>query len=319
MRVILNSDILYHPQFVTSRLSTRLQTFLTKCAESRHIIVIPSTALLEFQRQQTVLAEQVSREIEDAYTLLDRYEISYTRVEPPTRLPHPDLIGLISALGAEVEVEQPTVADYEEAHRRACLHLAPQPPDSKNDEMRDLIIWMVALRVTERDAGALLVSRDGVHTHHLGDAEARAASLGRVDSLEEALEYLDVETPTTGVFSQLLTAVWPELVAAGLPLSLEPSILTVTRTSFIQGAQGPAEARCMMTARTQDGKTFRASVVIRSADGAMTGASFSDISVDGKLTQPHERAVAPTRKIATGWDAYGDRLAALREVIGGDR
>jgi hypothetical protein len=50
----------------------------------------------------------------------------------------------LRATGVQLEVENPKLEDYRNAERRACLHLSPQPPETKSDEMRDLVIWEVA-------------------------------------------------------------------------------------------------------------------------------------------------------------------------------
>ena len=73
--------------------------------------------------------------------------------------------------------------------------------------MRDLVIWMVALRVARRDGGAILVSRDEVHTEERGDEEARSAGLLRARSWDEALEQLGRESPAGALARQLLEAV----------------------------------------------------------------------------------------------------------------
>jgi hypothetical protein len=90
----------------------------------------------------------------------------------------------LRATGVQLEVENPKLEDYRNAERRACLHLSPQPPETKSDEMRDLVIWKVALRVAKRDGKAILVSRDHVHSDERGEA-AEACGLLRVQSLDD--------------------------------------------------------------------------------------------------------------------------------------
>jgi hypothetical protein len=83
----------------------------------------------------------------------------------------------LRATGVQLEVENPKLEDYRNAERRACLHLSPQPPETKSDEMRDLVIWEVALRVAKRDGKAILVSRDHVHSDERGDKSQKNEEL----------------------------------------------------------------------------------------------------------------------------------------------
>jgi hypothetical protein len=195
MKVLLNSDILFQTHLATKGLSRDLQTLFQACVDNGHGLVIPLTSKLEFDRNQAEHAARERRRIDDAYKTLDKYGIQHEEAPAIDRVKLPDLMWLIQESGVEASLEDPTEEDLREAHRRACLHENPHPPDAKTDEMRDLVIWMIALRISKAEGGALLISRDEVHTHSRGDKEALDSGLIRVDSLEKALDYFEVETP----------------------------------------------------------------------------------------------------------------------------
>jgi len=58
MKIILNSDILYDKQLVVDNVTKKPQKLFRACAEMGHVIVIPLTALLEFNRKQSELVEK---------------------------------------------------------------------------------------------------------------------------------------------------------------------------------------------------------------------------------------------------------------------
>lgn len=257
MFIVLNSDVLWTGRFSTA-LPNSLQRFVDACRDQDHRIIIPLTTLLEFNRRQS---DQVSKErnaLRLAYATLDRLGITYDGRDPDAVIIAPDLLSLITSSGTAVEVTEPTLEDYQEAHRRACLHLVPQPPDTKGDEMRDLIIWMTAIRIADENDGALLISNDVVHTHNRGNDEASAVRLTRVHSIEEALEYLEVETPAGQLFRAILVPAWAALAEEGIPVPGSPTVLSVSNPIFIQGSHGLASASCTMKVRATDNQIIQA-------------------------------------------------------------
>jgi hypothetical protein len=80
-------------------------------------------------------------EVEHAYEVLRRAGVPFEEREAAKLFIVPDIAELFRASGAKVEIEDPTLDDFNDAHRRACLHLSPQPEETKSDEMRDLVIW----------------------------------------------------------------------------------------------------------------------------------------------------------------------------------
>jgi len=62
MKVIINSDIIYHSQLVIDNMSKPLQTLFRACSERGHAIIIPLTTLYEFNRKQSELVpEEISK------------------------------------------------------------------------------------------------------------------------------------------------------------------------------------------------------------------------------------------------------------------
>lgn len=317
MKVILNSDILRDERLVTDDVSKRLRMFYRACADKGHVIVIPQTALLEFNRKQYELLDKTTSDLRLAYDLLDRFKISHSRVDPSEMVKLPDLVGLIEKQEVKVIVEEPTLEDFQDAHRRACLHKCPHISAKKSDEMRDLIIWVIALRLAKQGGGALLVSRDEVHNNALGDSEAMETGLVRVKGVEEAELYLDVDvgTPVARLVEQLLTPVWSDLLSQGLPLSSQVSPLGVSRASFVQGVRGPSSVICAIKAKTPDGKTLRAETEIHANDGVITELKLSDITVDGELWGDGFFIIQPNKVWNYERDDYENRLSDLMQIL----
>lgn len=317
MKVILNSDILHDERLVIDIVSKRLNKFLQSCADKGHVIVVPLTALLEFNRKQSELLSKTISELEQAYDLLDRLKISYSRVDPSEKVRLPDLVGIIKKQKVKVIVEEPTLEDFQEAHRRACLHEYPHAPNKKTDEMRDLIIWVLALRLAKQGGGALLLSRDEIHNNERGDSEAMENGLVRVRSVEEAEWYLnvDVGTPAARLVEQLLTPVWGDLLAQDLPLASQPSPLGVYQVSFVQGALGPSSVICSIKAKTPDRKTLSAEMEIHTSDGIITELKLSDININGEPWKDGFLAIQPNKAWSYEKDDYENRLNSLMQIL----
>lgn len=317
MKVILNSDILHDERLVIDNVSRRLKAFLLACTDKGHIIVIPLTALLEFERKQSELVSKTISELEKSYDLLDRLKISYSRADPSEKVKLPDLIGMIQNQKARVTVEEPTLEDFQEAHRRACLHECPHTLEKKSDEMRDLLIWVIALRLAKQGGGALLLSRDEVHSNAIGDSEAKENGLFRVKSFEEAEWYLDVDVGTSAAMlvEQLLAPVWSDLLSQGLPLSDQVSSLGVSRPSFVQGVRGPSSVICAIKIKTPDGKTLSAETEIHTSNGIITEVKLSNITVNGELWGDGFLTIQPDKVWSYEGDDYDDRLNALMQIL----
>jgi len=134
------------------------------------------------------------REAEQAIAVLKAMNSALPEIPIP-KLPSLGVVDALRATGVTVEIEDPALDDYREAETRAALHLAPHPPLSDSDEMRDLVIWQVAIRIAKRDGGACMVSRDEVHVHERGASEAGGVRLYRARNFEEAVEVLLQKSP----------------------------------------------------------------------------------------------------------------------------
>ncbi len=315
MIVIINSDILYHQYLISERFSPSFERLLDACAQGGHEVLIPETALLEFRRSQAEFAAGQRSKLQNAYRTLTDLGVVFQRQEPDALIREPDLMALLVARGVRVATEIPTLADYGDAHRRACLHQAPHPAQSKSDEMRDLVIWAIALRVAAGAHGAVLLSRDDVHSGVLGDTEAAGVHLVRVRSCEEALEFFQVKTPAGEMATAIMALVWPELVGAGLPLPVGPSVTGISGVRFVHGQNGPRSAMFSVKARSDKGGDFGAKVGVEIEDGVVSRVGLSDVRVDEERWRDGSMGVV-VKKPLPGWaDDYQERLAALRGMV----
>jgi hypothetical protein len=110
MRVVVNSDILYqgHPMVM---LPERLGRLAEACRDGGHAIVLPETALLEFNRKQGALVGRAEEELRSAYAALDKHGIDHASPDPAQVVSAPDLPALLGATGVPVEVDVPTLDD----------------------------------------------------------------------------------------------------------------------------------------------------------------------------------------------------------------
>lgn len=316
MKIILNSDILFNTFLIKNNLSKNFQELFSICQKKGHVIIIPLTTLLEFDRAQLESLNKKTLKLEKAYMLLEGLNIKFTRVEPPEVIKKPDLIELVKKSGVEVRVENPTNDDYLEAHKRACLHECPHAPEKKSDEMRDLIIWMIALRYAQQDGNAILISRDEVHVNPRGDNEANSVGLIRFKSEEEVLEYFEVETPAGKLIKQLIMPIWEDLLKAGLPLNQDISIVGVAQPRFIQGAEGISNAYCLIRLRTLDGKMLKTNIAMKIDNNVIVELELSEIMIDENPWDKKQLALIPNKAISPEKDDYKERIDSLKELIG---
>jgi hypothetical protein len=198
------------------------------------------------------------------------------------------------------------------------LHKCPHPPEKKSDEMRDLVIWMSALRLASQDGRALLVSKDEVHVHPRGDDEATKAGLLRSNGIDEALKLLADLDPADKLMKQLLISVWQDLVKTGLPLDAQMSV-NVKEPKFIQGGKGLSGAHCVLEAITSDKKTISATTEIDINNGIIKRVNLSDIHVANELWQKPSVTLMPDKTSDIEQDDSRERFTALREVLGGEQ
>jgi hypothetical protein len=311
MYVILNSDLLYTTYLIKDRLPASLEDLCKVCVEHSITICMPETTLLEFSHKQQGHAERERHILSKAYERLAEYGIKYEYHNPSDLILVSDLVQLMCDAGATVEVVIPTEDELRKAHRRACLHEPPLSSDSKSNEMRDIIIWLIALRIAREQGAALLLSADRVHKAESGEAEAASAGLQRADSIEQGLELLEYESPSTELARKLLEPAWDSLVEAGLPLQLPVVVKSVRDSKFKQGVGDLKTAHFRLKGITGDGKTFETDVDLKTSDNRRI-ISLSRVELDNQPLSDAVVEIEEARKL----EDYEDRLAALREILG---
>lgn len=255
--------------------------FLLACRDKGHEIVIPLTTLFEFNKKQNEYVNKEILALNNASTKLIDYGVNVEEFKPSDLVKPPDLIQLIKATGISCILEEPTKNDYENAHRRACLRESPHPPDTKSDEMRDLIIWEISLRVAKENSGAILMSRDEVHTHHRGDKEASEYGLIRCDSIERAYESLNIETISAQKIKYLIRKVWNKIIDSNLPIVNGGQVVSITKPIFIDTDRGSSIVTCNAKFHTGDGKELASLLSIEFTDDHPFVVEFKDIKING--------------------------------------
>lgn len=311
MRVFLNSDITFHPELVRGQLTRRLSDLASACRDHGHVLVLPRTTILEFRRQQELARTRMKAQLQSALELLDEFGVHHENVVVDDAV---SLVGLdewFRPSGVRVEVHEPTAEDLLRAHDKACLHAPPMKPDSKSDEMRDLVIWEMAIR-SACEAPTLLVSADEVHVGDLGEAEAAQCGLLRARSIEDALDVLQVSTPARQTLTDLFTAVWEDLRAAGLPIDAEVSLGRVQEPRFVQGSVGLSEVSALTSLPTATGDQLQAYVRFKIDGARIVGVSVSSI---GTSPVKADVNVATDKPWAVEPPDMEERRRGLREVL----
>ncbi len=315
MKIILNSDVMFTSKLIRARLPSRLHDLATECARTGVVIAIPRTTLLEVERRQKELVTEAISELERAYNALKEAEISFEEKNSSEVFSVPDVVELFKHLGVKVEIVEPTLEDYHDAHLRACLHLNPQPPGRKSDEMRDLLIWVMALRLA-KDGGGILLSRDEVHTHDRGNEEADTAGLLRANDIGEGLELLGVESPSGKLVRILLDPIWQDLRNAELPLPPTIGLRKVENATFVRGERGIESAKFDLHLGSLSGGMLKASVDIAIQGEDITDVTIRQINVDGELWRDGALTIRTNKNVPLVASSSEEALAALREVLG---
>lgn len=314
MLVLVNSDILFRT-YLIRELPAEIRDLADSCGKHHIPIVIPQTALLEFQHKQDLRATDEHNAIRNAITILDSYAIGHDDIDLEDLVVRPDLVHLLQETGADIEVEEPTLADYQEAHRRACFHLPPTPPDTKSDEMRDLVIWVQSVRLAKERGQLLLLSRDKVHVGPLGNAEASEVGITRVKTMEDALGYLELQSPAGRLAQGLLEEAAPALREEGLPLTDPVEVRFVRRPKFVQADFGLSEADFEVEASTTDERSFVARIHL-SRDRELTHVSVSEALLGDEKIEDLEISFTTPVAVLADPSIYGQRIEALRQVLG---
>jgi hypothetical protein len=280
MKILFNSDLLFATSLIKDKLPRQVLDFLLECHSKGHEIVIPLTTLLEFNKKQKEFVDKEITDLANARTKLTDYGINVEEFRSSDLVKPPDLIQLIRATDISCTLEEPTKNDYDNAHRKACLRENPHPPDTKSDEMRDLVIWEISLRIAKENNGAILMSRDEVHTHHRGDKEACECELIRCNSIERAYESLSVETVSAQKIKELIAKVWNEIINSTLPISDGDQVVSIRNPIFIDTKSGTTIVNCNVNFQSGDGKKIASSLSIQFTDSQPLVLEFKDIISD---------------------------------------
>ena len=246
-------------RLLATGLARHIDDFCREAAQSGAILVLPGTVVLEHERHQTRLYKDAIANLRTAASTLSQCGINVPPFDAEVQIRNVDLTETLKATGILVEVHEATIDDYRDAERRASLHLPPQSPDTKTDEMRDLVIWAIALRIARRDSVAILISRDEIHSDELGSTEAAAAGLRRAKTLDDALDHLGRTSPATALARSVLAAVWIQLRETGLPLPDEVPLRRFSRLQFSADDEGRVNAKLSFEITTAEGKRLQPS------------------------------------------------------------
>jgi hypothetical protein len=314
VRIILNSDVLYG-DFVSHGLPREVQRLAEACGPTGHNIVLPLTTVLEMKHRQDDLVREARLKLTQARAILSQQGIHVADFDETNVVRDIEVVALFKQLLSTTEVVTPTLEDYEDAHRRASLREAPHPAKIKSDEMRDLVIWAIAVRLSREDGRAILLSKDEVHVNSSGHEESAQVGLVRLGSVQEALEYMEISTPAGELMEGMLSSWWNELRAEGLPIGLHPSLRTVSDVQFIQGRSGPAQANGSIKLQGDHDASITADVEMRLPENATASLSLTNILVDKKPHAPihvtHQKSV-PKASVD-----YEERMQSLRDILGG--
>jgi hypothetical protein len=315
MRIILNSDVLYSTRLFTTGLPKHIEDFCRKAAEFGAILALPRTVILESQRQQQKLCDEAMTKLEDAASLLREWGVGVPTFSASVLVQRIDVLSALRTTMIKVEVHDPTLEDYRDAELRASLHLSPQAPDTKTDEMRDLIIWTIALRLARHDGGAILVSRDEIHLHERGSGEANTAKLHRAKTFDEALDLLGAINPAVALARSVLAGIWNELKLAGMPLPEEVPSGRFSRLLFATDEEGHANTNLSFELSTDDGP-LTGNARIFQASRETIKVDLTGLQMRGQQWKAGELSVTVLGELPKITQPLGERLTKLRGLIG---
>jgi len=315
MRIVLNSDILHTDRPAAAGLPNHLDRFCRDARDAGAILVLPRTTLLENQRHQERLVEQSIARVEAAMELLGSYGVQVPAVNVRDLVGSDDVLTTLSATGVNVETVDPTLTEYRAAEERACLRLAPHPPEAKSDEMRDLVIWEVALGIARRDGAAILLSRDNLHSDDRGAEESRAAGLLRAKTVEEALDLLGSASPAAVRAREILSIVWSSLCSAGLPLEETMTVQRVSNVEFVADAEGRLSSTLHFSAPS-DGGEFEAVLGVAQRDPHTIEVELREMQLDGRPWGPGTTILSADGELPRADGSGQEELEELRRLIG---
>lgn len=323
MKILINSDMLIGVGLGTkdnAELDTSFAELVKTAREKDVELVVPKTAALEHEHHISEIIEgRRSKLLNCANTLrqhgIDVPSFDATKILKPVNVP--DLLG-----GYGIKIENPCLTDYEDAQERACLHKPPAPRGDK-DEMRDLVIWAMALRIAKSQKnGAILISNDSVHKDSRVDAEALSVRLERFSDFGDALSHLGKLTPEINTLHEVFRGSWSELIKRGLPLS-DSRILTVKPIVFAMSKNlASIQVRADVKFLGADGNSIKASALLTFTSKDAVSISLSNILVNDQPFEQMQIEISATGAFSLGLpglEDYEGRQKALRKLIGGNQ
>jgi hypothetical protein len=316
MRVILNSDVLHMNRPLAKGLAGHISDFCREALQSGASLVLPGTVLLENQRHQAKLYNEAVSRLKAAASTLEEWGIAIPAFTPEDVIPNVDLFRALSATGIMIEIESAKLEDYQDAERRASLHLAPQSSETKTDEMRDLVIWAIALRLARRDGVAMLVSRDEIHSGETGLEEASLSNLHRAKSLDDALDQLGRLSPAATLARSVLAVVWNDLMNAGLALPAEVPYRKFSRLQFYTDEVGHANTKLAFEIPILTGNLIGDAHILQSSPLTVQ-ADLKNLKLDGKQLGEGSLSVSLAGQLPTFAGPADERFAGLKSIIEG--
>jgi hypothetical protein len=323
MRVILNSDVIISNHKLDQGLSASFARLCIACADHGHVVVVPRTALLEFQRKNREIIDGRRRQLINSYGVLDQYGIQHDALDPAAVIPDIDLETHLSSFGVQFEIVDASYEQFVDAHQRACLREPPHSGGDGSDEMRDLLIWCICISIARGDGGAILVSRDKIHSGATGQQEADDAGLIRVSGFDAALDRLQIDSPTFSLARRLLTPLWPAFRQAGIPVGDEPVLERVFDAAFVRDGFTIARARFSVLVVGHGGVLIESTVTIERQDDLAAEIYLDNLTVDDSVL-PSQRLVGASGvvpfDIIEGAQPENDEdsLQELRRALGAD-
>lgn len=324
MLVILNSDVLYKNHFVHQHLPREWANFVDGCKSVGAEVVFPRTALYEVELRQKELYDAEIIAIDEAKRLLKRYHPDQADVRAEDLIKVADVAELFRSAGVRVHIEEAGLEDFQDAERRAALHLPPGPvrklsaaneAEDSSDEMRDLVIWAVACRLARKNGGALLLSRDKVHSGALGAEEAAEVGLLRAKDFDDALGRLGAETDAGKIARNYLREAWKGMLEAGVPVLPDGYVQTISNPIFVQGEHGIASATFGFGSEIAKGKRFSANAEVTKIEAKTFELLLSDSKIEKSDVNTSNVSITVARDIEEPADDALERMRDLREIL----
>ena len=324
MDVIVNSDVLFTNGFSDKKLHKQWHSFALGCKGVGAKLVFPSTALFEVELRQEELHRIELGRIKEATKLLKKYCGAIEFPSEDQLISVPDVVALFKKTGLNVRIEAATIEDFRVAERRAAKHLPPalprrlkgdNTPEDQSDEMRDLVIWALACRLAKSNGGALLLSRDKVHSGVSGGDEAETCGLLRATEFDDAIGMLGAETPAGNVAKKFLQLAWENLISAGLPVVKPFAINSVTHPVFVQGELDLSRATFQFSCSTSNSQTLSSQVQVTQKEPDVFTLSLTNTKIGKSAMDSLNFSVNVSSVAELQVDDHQERLSALKQLL----